>query len=180
MASPATATALARALWESGTSTAVDIYDMKAHDRVVFGRRFCKALIAAPKSIWNPTKLFIDDIQLFAPEGSRAESTPAVIDIASRGRKRGLCLIGTTLRLAKLDKNVASELGNKLIGRTRLDIDVARAAGDLGMTKADAKAALRALDLASFASTARRSARRLSSRRSARCRTRTRRPAAES
>lgn len=150
VANPATAAALARALWESGTSAVVDIYDMKAHDRVLFVRRFCEALIAAPKSIWHPTMLFIDEIQLFAPEGTRAESTPAVIDIASRGRKRGLCLIGATLRLAKVDKNVASELGNKLIGRTGLDIDVARAADDLGMSKADAKAALRGLEPGQF------------------------------
>jgi hypothetical protein len=143
VATPQTAAALARALWESGTSAVVDIYDLKAHERTLFIRRFAEALVNAPKRIWHPTIVVIDEIHMFAPQVGQAESTGAVIDLATRGRKRGLALVGATQRLSKLHKDVAAELLNKLIGRTGLDVDVARAADELGMTKKDAWEALR-------------------------------------
>jgi DNA helicase HerA-like ATPase len=59
-----------------------------------------------------------------------------VIDLASRGRKRGLALVGATQRLSKLHKDVAAELLNKIIMRTGLDVDVQRAADELGMARA--------------------------------------------
>src|SRR5688572_15182352 len=40
VANPATAAALARALWESNVSAILDIYELKAHERITFVRRF--------------------------------------------------------------------------------------------------------------------------------------------
>jgi hypothetical protein len=57
-----------------------------------------------------------------------------------RGRKRGLAGIIATQRLAKLAKNVAAEASNFLMGRTFLDIDMARAADLLGMERRQAEA----------------------------------------
>jgi hypothetical protein len=57
-----------------------------------------------------------------------------------RGRKRGLAGIIATQRLAKLAKNVAAEAANFLMGRTFLDIDMARAADLLGMERRQADA----------------------------------------
>jgi hypothetical protein len=57
-----------------------------------------------------------------------------------RGRKRGLAGIIATQRLAKLAKNVAAEASNFLMGRTFLDIDMARAADLLGMERRQADA----------------------------------------
>ncbi len=146
VANPQTAAALARALWESGASAILDIYELKAHDRILFVRRFCEALINAPKSIWHPTLVAIDEIQIFAPQVGSAESLAAVIDLASRGRKRGLALTGATQRLSKLHKDVAAELLNKIIMRTGLDVDVQRAADELGMARAGAQQILRELE----------------------------------
>jgi hypothetical protein len=56
-----------------------------------------------------------------------------------RGRKRGLAGVIATQRLAKLAKNVAAEASNFLMGRTFLDIDMARAADLLGMEKRQAE-----------------------------------------
>lgn len=150
VATPATAAALARAVWESGTSAIVDIYELKAHERILFVRRFCEALVNAPKRIWHPTLVVIDEVHMFAPQVGSAESGPAVIDLATRGRKRGLALVGATQRLSKLHKDVAAELLNKLIGRTGLDVDVQRAADELGMTRANALIALRDLQPGEF------------------------------
>ncbi len=145
VANPSTAAALARALWESGASAILDIYDLKAHERIVFVRRFCEALVNAPKAIWHPTLVVIDEVHMFAPQVGQAESLGAVIDLATRGRKRGLAMLGATQRLSKLHKDVAAELLNKMIGRTGLDVDMKRAADELGMTSTDARA-LRDLD----------------------------------
>src|SRR5690606_28757188 len=79
-----------------------------------------------------------------------AEASSAVIDVATRGRKRGQCLVAATQRLSKLHKDCAAELLNKLIGRTGLDVDVKRAGDELGMTAKDAVAALRDLDPGQF------------------------------
>lgn len=146
VATPQTAAALARALWESGASAILDIYELKAHERILFVRRFLEALVNAPKKIWHPTLVAIDEIQIFAPQVGSAESLAAVIDLASRGRKRGLALVGATQRLSKLHKDVAAELLNKIIMRTGLDVDVQRAADELGMARAGAQQTLRELE----------------------------------
>lgn len=146
VATPQTAAALARALWESGASAVLDIYELKAHERILFVRRFLEALINAPKKIWHPTLVVIDEIQMFAPQVGSAESLAAVIDLASRGRKRGLALVGATQRLSKLHKDVAAETLNKIIMRTGLDVDVQRAADELGMARAGATQTLRELE----------------------------------
>ncbi len=54
-------------------------------------------------------------------------------------RKRGLAGVIATQRLAKLAKNVAAEASNFLMGRTFLDIDMARAADLLGMDRRQAE-----------------------------------------
>ncbi len=56
-------------------------------------------------------------------------------NLMCRGRKRGLAGVIATQRLAKLAKNVAAEASNFLMGRTFLDIDMARAADLLGMDR---------------------------------------------
>jgi hypothetical protein len=150
VATPGTAAALAKALWKAGTSAILDIYELKAHERVHFVRVFLETLINAPRAMWHPTLLAIDEIHIFAPQTGQCESTGAVIDVATRGRKRGLCLLGGTQRLAKLHKDVAAELLNKLIGRTGLDVDVARAADELGMGRKEATEVLRNLDPGQF------------------------------
>lgn len=66
-----------------------------------------------------------------------------------RGRKRGLAGVIATQRLAKLAKNVAAEASNFLMGRTFLDIDMARAADLLGMEKRQAES-FRNLDRGHF------------------------------
>lgn len=151
LATPQTAALLARRLLELGTSAILDIYDLKAHERTLFVKRFLDALINAPKTIWRPCMIVLDEAHLFAPQVGSAESLGSVIDIATRGRKRGFCLVAATQRLSKLHKDVAAELLNKLIGRTGLDVDVKRAADELGMTShRDAVEALRSLSPGEF------------------------------
>src|SRR3546814_18650648 len=69
----------------------------------------------------------------------RRASLSAVTNLMCRGRKRGLAGAIATQRLAKLAKNVAAEASNFLMGRTFLDIDMARAADLLGMERLQAE-----------------------------------------
>ena len=89
----------------------------------------------------------VDEAQLFAPaaagevaEDARRISLAAMTNLMCRGRKRGLAGVIATQRLAKLAKNVAAEASNFLMGRTFLDIDMARAADLLGMERRQAEA----------------------------------------
>lgn len=150
LAHPRTAAILARRLLETGVSAILDIYDLKAHERQSFVRQFLDALTNAPKALWRPCLVVLDEAHVFCPEAGKAESAGAVIDLATRGRKRGFCLVAATQRLAKLHKDAAAELLNKLIGRTGLDVDVRRAADELGMTPKEAVANLRNLQAGDF------------------------------
>jgi hypothetical protein len=150
IATPHTSAALATALWKAGTSAILDIYELKAHERILFVRRFLEALVNAPRVVWHPTLVAIDEVHMFAPQVGSAESLGAVIDLATRGRKRGLALLGATQRLSKLHKDVAAECLNKLIGRTGLDVDVKRATDELGLVARDATETLRNLEPGEF------------------------------
>jgi uncharacterized protein DUF87 len=145
VATPKTAALLARRLLESGVSAILDIYDLKAHERQQFVKRFLDALINAPRALWHPVMVVVDEAHTFAPQNGSAEALSSVIDLATRGRKRGQCLVLATQRLSKLHKDAAAEMLNKLVGRTGLDVDVKRAADELGFTPRDAMELLRNL-----------------------------------
>jgi Helicase HerA, central domain len=151
-AHPRTAGLLAHRLLETEASAVLDISELKAHDRHAFVRIFFESLIDAPKGLRHPVLVALDEAQLFAPEKGQGESeaSAAVIDIATRGRKRGLCLVAATQRISMFHKGVAAELKNRMIGGTSLDVDVKRAAFDLGMPAKDALTALRALEPGHF------------------------------
>lgn len=150
VANPQTAALLARRLLEAGVSAIIDIYDLKAHERQLFVKRFLDALITAPRDLWRPVMVVLDEAHIFAPQVGSAEACGAVIDLATRGRKRGQCLVAATQRLSKLHKDVAAELLNKLIGRASLDVDVKRAADELGVNARDAFGLLRDLKPGEF------------------------------
>ena len=107
---------------------------------------FLSALFDAPRDQWFPALVVVDEAQMFAPaaagdvsEEARRVSLAAMTNLMCRGRKRGLAGIVATQRLAKLAKNVAAEASNFLMGRTFLDIDMARAADLLGMERRQAE-----------------------------------------
>ena len=144
-AEPRSAKLLARKLLELRTSAIMDIYELHAHERVRFVRYFLEALVDAPKDLWHPVLVIVDEAHVYAPQKGEAESLGAVIDLATRGRKRGFCAVLATQRIAKLHKDAAAELNNKLIGRSSLDVDMRRAAEELGFTGQEERLQLRFL-----------------------------------
>ncbi|MBF5091822.1 ATP-binding protein [Novosphingobium sp. NBM11] len=107
---------------------------------------FLNTLFDAPRDEWYPALVVVDEAQMFAPAAAgdvtdevRRLSLAAMTNLMCRGRKRGLAGVIATQRLAKLAKNVAAEASNFLMGRTFLDIDMARAADLLGMERRQAE-----------------------------------------
>lgn len=147
---PRYADVLARKLLELRTDAILDLYELKKHERILFVKRFLEAVVNVPKELWHNTVFILDEAHLFAPEGGKSESLDAVVDLASRGRKRGFCLIPMTQRLAKLSKDVTAECRNKLIGLANQDIDRKRASEELGFTEKSAVLALRDMEPGEF------------------------------
>ncbi|WEK04798.1 MAG: ATP-binding protein [Candidatus Devosia phytovorans] len=107
---------------------------------------FLGGMFDADRDYWYPVLVVVDEAQLFAPaaagevaDDARKLSLAAMTNLMCRGRKRGLAGVIATQRLAKLAKNVAAEASNFLMGRTFLDIDMARAADLLGMDRRQAE-----------------------------------------
>lgn len=132
---------LAEKLLELNASAICDIYEMPVKQRHQWVRLFLTAMVEAPKKLWHPCIIIVDEAHMFAPEKGQGESEAieSMIDLASRGRKRGFVSIFATQRLGKLSKNACAELQNVLIGSTFIDIDRKRAAETLGILKSEEK-----------------------------------------
>lgn len=141
---------LARRLLELKASTVIDLYELQPQERKHFVRLFCDAMVNAPKELWHDVLVIIDEAHVFAPEKGESEAMGSVIDLATRGRKRGYCVVLATQRLPKLNKDAAAECNNKLIGRASQDIDRKRAADELGFTTKEQILSLRDLDPGEF------------------------------
>jgi uncharacterized protein len=149
-AEPQSAGLLARKLLELNVSAIIDLYELSHIDRRRFVRLFLDALINAPKALWHPCLVVLDEAHVFCPEKGQSEASNAVIDLATRGRKRGYCAILATQRLSKLHKDAAAECNNKLIGRTGLDVDMKRASEELGFNSREQYLSLRDLEAGDF------------------------------
>ncbi len=136
-ADPKSADLMARKILEHNSDIIIDLYELKQPDRIAFVKNFLESMINAPKTLWHPVLVILDEAHIFAPEKGHAQSLGAVIDMATRGRKRGYCIVLATQRLSKLRKDAAAECNNKMIGRTGLDIDLKRAGDELGLKNPD-------------------------------------------
>ncbi len=128
-------------------SVVLNLEELEVDGQLRCAAQFLNALFEAERDVWFPALVVVDEAQLFAPaaaadasDEARRMSLAAMTNLMCRGRKRGLAGVIATQRLAKLAKNVAAEASNFLMGRTFLDIDMARAADLLGMERRQAEA----------------------------------------
>lgn len=127
-------------------SVVLDMEGLDSEQQMRAAAAFLGGLFDAERDHWYPMLVVVDEAQLFAPavggevsDETRKASLGAMTNLMCRGRKRGLAGVIATQRLAKLAKNVAAEASNFLMGRTFLDIDMARAADLLGMERRQAE-----------------------------------------
>ncbi len=141
---------LAIKLLELKTSAIIDLYELKHEERKRFVKLFLNAMVNAPKELWHPCLVVVDEAHIFVPEKGESEASGAVIDLMTRGRKRGFCGIIATQRLSKLHKDAGAETNNKMIGRCSLDIDMKRGSEELGFTTKEQMRELRTLEAGEF------------------------------
>ncbi len=138
--------AAAERVREHRVSVVLNLDGLEFEAQMRHAAAFLGGLFNATRDFWYPMLVVVDEAQLFAPavsgevaEEARKLSLSAMTNLMCRGRKRGLAGVIATQRLAKLAKNVAAEATNFLMGRTFLDIDMARAADLLGMERRQAE-----------------------------------------
>lgn len=127
---------LAQKLLEVRASAVFDLSEaFRKHprDRHTWVKNFIFSMMEAPKRLWHPVVVIVDEAHKFAPEKDESEALEAMISLSTDGRKRQFCAVYATQRLGKLAKDAASELLNVMIGGTVLDIDRKRAADALGV-----------------------------------------------
>lgn len=131
---------LAQRVREHRVSLVLDLSEADRTMQMMAVTAFFEGLIDAPREHWHPALVVVDEAHLFAPFGGQSSEPPsvrkaaigAVSDLMSRGRKRGLCGVLATQRLARLAKSVVSEAFNFLVGLNTLDLDIRRAAETIG------------------------------------------------
>jgi len=139
-------TQIADRVRQTRVSAVLNMEKLDAEEQMKAAAAFLNGLFDADREYWYPILVVVDEAQLFAPSGgvevseeARKASLTAMTNLMCRGRKRGLAGVIATQRLAKLAKNVAAEASNFLMGRTFLDIDMARAADLLGLNRQQAE-----------------------------------------
>lgn len=143
---PAELTRIAGRIRQHRASVVLNLEGLDAEVQMHCAAAFLNGLFDADRTVWFPMLVAVDEAQLFAPaiagevgDEARRVCLGAMTNLMCRGRKRGLAGIIATQRLAKLAKNVAAEASNFLMGRTFLDIDMARAADLLGLERRQAE-----------------------------------------
>lgn len=125
---------------EHRLSLVLDLSDCDRTGQMLAIAPFLEGLVEAPRDHWHPCLVAIDEAHLFAPFGGhttaetsvRKAAIAAVVDVMGRGRKRGLAGVLATQRLARLAKSVTSEVSNFLVGLNTQDLDIKRAAEQIG------------------------------------------------
>jgi len=158
---------LAEKFLQLKASAVCDLYEAfrsRPMDRRQWVRAFLNALLDAPRTLWHPLIVIVDEAHKFCPqETPKAASMQdreviggckdAMIALSTTGRKRGFCPIWATQRLAKLDKDASAEFFNRLVGMTIEDVDVDRAADLMSVSKDekhDFRSSLRSLNPGDF------------------------------
>lgn len=148
---PKIADKLPQKILEMNVPTIIDISDLRMRERITYVKNFLEALMELPKDpYWKPCLIFLDEAHMFCGQQEKQDSVHSVIDLMTRGRKRGYCGVLMTQRIAKLHKDAAAEANNYLVGRIGLDVDQKRAAEILGFTSKEQMLSLRDLEPGEF------------------------------
>jgi hypothetical protein len=135
-ADPRSAKIVAERLLEMRASAVCNLFELGIEARHEWVKNFYEALVNAPKRLWGPTTVWLDEAHTFAPEKGQGESIAygAVTDFNSVARKRGFGSILATQRLSKLSKNATAEMYNQAAGPTARQADRDRAAYEMGVS----------------------------------------------
>jgi len=131
---------LAETLLKLRANAVCDLYETFRKNpmgRHLWVKAFLGGLLDAPKSLWRPTVIIVDEAHTFCPEKGESPAEGVMVGLATAGRKRHFCPIWATQRLALLQKDGSSQLQNRMVGLTFEDVDVDRAAALLSIARED-------------------------------------------
>lgn len=138
-ATPDNAGALAIAALANDFSMIVQLNDL-GQDAPDFVGRFLEALIGAPRDLWRPVLVVLDEAHRFAPSDGKTDATDGVKAMSGQGRKRGFTGIFASQRIAKIDPHVRGDVNNWLLGRVGQSLDRRTMADALGFAPSSAEA----------------------------------------
>ena len=124
--------ALAKTLLELGVSAIIALNDLTLAKQRVFIGEFILSMMNAPRALWHPVLVVLDEAHRYAPTFGNAESSEALTLLATAGRKRGFGAIFATQRLSQLSKDILGQCPNRLMGRVDQALDRRIAADVLG------------------------------------------------
>lgn len=133
------AESLAIAALTHGFSLVVQMNDL-GPDAPAFVGRFLEAMIAAPRDLWRPVLVVLDEAQRFAPQDGTTDATRGVKALTAQGRKRGFTAVLASQRIAKIDADVRGDVNNWMLGRVGQSLDRRTMADALGFAGSSAEA----------------------------------------
>jgi hypothetical protein len=131
---------LVETLLETRASVIFDLFETfrtKPSERHHYVRVVLEAMLNAPRRLWHPTVVILDEAHTFVPEKGESEAAEAAKGLCTAGRKRGFVAVLASQRLAALDKNASALCMNRLVGGTFEDVDVDRAVDMLSVSRED-------------------------------------------
>ena len=135
-----TAGELAITLLELGVSAILQLNDLGLAGQRRVIARFLSGLMKAPRPLWHPVLITLDEAHRYAPQSAPVESSEAIVNLATAGRKRGFGALFATQRLSQLSKDVLGQCPNRIMGRVDQALDRRVAADTLGFSASSAEA----------------------------------------
>ena len=132
--------ALAQTLLELGVSAILSLNELPLAHQRRYIRDFVTGLMEAPRALWHPVLLVLDEAHRYAPTFGVTESSEALTLLATAGRKRGFGAMFATQRLSQISKDVLGQCPNRIIGRVDQGLDRRAAADTLGFAPSGAEA----------------------------------------
>ena len=132
--------ALARTLLQLGVSAIIALNDLPLPAQRSFIRDFIGSLMGAPRELWHPALVVLDESHRYAPTFGTVESSEALTLLATAGRKRGFGAIFATQRLSQLSKDILGQCPNRVMGRVDQSLDRKIAADTLGFSPSSEEA----------------------------------------
>lgn len=133
-----------------GFSLIAQLNDLGASGAPDFIGRFLTAMVHAPRALWHPVLVVVDELQRFAPRQGYSGATEGIRALLAQGRKRGFTAIGAGTKLTDIDPSIRGGFNNWLLGRTGQTIDRNAAAEQLGFTPKEGRDKLRAMPIRMF------------------------------
>src|ERR1700733_9460219 len=135
-----TAAELAITLLELGVSAILQLNDLGLSGQRRVIAQFLAGLMKAPRPLWHPVMVTLDEAHRYAPQNAVVESSEAIVNLATAGRKRGFGALFATQRLSQLSKDVLGQCPNRILGRVDQSLDKRVAADTLGFSSSSPQA----------------------------------------